>query len=222
MIVVRGRPRAPPSPLRLPPFLFVTRIKNCLEDIGVYSAGSIYEFQIEMLKFIFPSAYLDINRRAGYQLRGGESIEGMRNKELEVELFVDNANIDILCITEHWLRNGQTEPHAALPTLAIPNLIIGDNDQPCDDNRLTTSHLHWATSINTSLRSLEPVSLYHELHSTDVVFGRRRRRTSLAKTVGQISATTFELVKPVMNGDKGWSFIVKDQQQRPVKIFSLV
>ncbi|GBP66095.1 hypothetical protein EVAR_37557_1 [Eumeta japonica] len=35
-----------------------------------------------------------------------ENIQGMKNKELEVELFMDSANIDILCITEHWLRNG--------------------------------------------------------------------------------------------------------------------
>ncbi|GBP73980.1 hypothetical protein EVAR_87845_1 [Eumeta japonica] len=34
-----------------------------------------------------------------------EDIQGMKNKELEVELFMDSANIDILCITEHWLRN---------------------------------------------------------------------------------------------------------------------
>ncbi|GBP26924.1 hypothetical protein EVAR_95710_1 [Eumeta japonica] len=33
---------------------------------------------------------------------------GMRKKnEQEVELFVDSANVDILCTTKHWLRNGQ-------------------------------------------------------------------------------------------------------------------
>ncbi|GBP69826.1 hypothetical protein EVAR_51991_1 [Eumeta japonica] len=36
-----------------------------------------------------------------------------------------------------------------------------------------------------------------------------RRRTSLTQIVSQISATTFELVKPVINRDKGWSFIMK-------------
>ncbi|GBP76786.1 hypothetical protein EVAR_36634_1 [Eumeta japonica] len=32
--------------------------------------------------------------------------------------------------------------------------------------------------------------LYHEPHSTDVVFGRRRRRMFLTQTVSQISATS--------------------------------
>ncbi|GBP56740.1 hypothetical protein EVAR_36994_1 [Eumeta japonica] len=31
------------------------------------------------------------------------------------------------------------------------------------------------------------VSLYHEPHSTDVVFGRRRRRTSLTQIISQIN-----------------------------------
>ncbi|GBP16974.1 hypothetical protein EVAR_101989_1 [Eumeta japonica] len=51
------------------------------------------------------------------------------------------------------------------------------------------------------------VSLYHEPLSTDVVFGRRRKRTSLSQIVSQISATTFELVNSVINSGKGWSFI---------------
>ncbi|GBP09806.1 hypothetical protein EVAR_81078_1 [Eumeta japonica] len=34
-------------------------------------------------------------------------IGGMKNKELKVDLFMDSANVDILCIAEHWLRNGQ-------------------------------------------------------------------------------------------------------------------
>ncbi|GBP00951.1 hypothetical protein EVAR_2258_1 [Eumeta japonica] len=34
---------------------------------------------------------------------------GMQNKELEIELFMSYANIDILCITEHWLRNYQLQ-----------------------------------------------------------------------------------------------------------------
>ncbi|GBP97694.1 hypothetical protein EVAR_65933_1 [Eumeta japonica] len=35
-----------------------------------------------------------------------QNIQNMKNKEPEVELFMDSANIEILCITEHWLRNG--------------------------------------------------------------------------------------------------------------------
>ncbi|GBP70146.1 hypothetical protein EVAR_52731_1 [Eumeta japonica] len=31
----------------------------------------------------------------------------MKNQELEVELFMDSANIDTLRIMEHWLRNGE-------------------------------------------------------------------------------------------------------------------
>ncbi|GBP77705.1 hypothetical protein EVAR_62040_1 [Eumeta japonica] len=31
----------------------------------------------------------------------------MEDEELEVDLFMDCANIDILCITEHWLKNFQ-------------------------------------------------------------------------------------------------------------------
>ncbi|GBP64275.1 hypothetical protein EVAR_45323_1 [Eumeta japonica] len=51
-----------------------------------------------------------------------------------------------------------------------------------------------------------------------VVLGRRRRRTSLAQIVRQISATIFELLKPVINSGKGWSFIVKGQTE-PVTTF---
>ncbi|GBP36724.1 hypothetical protein EVAR_24727_1 [Eumeta japonica] len=40
-------------------------------------------------------------------------------------------------------------------------------------------------------------------HEPDVVFGRRRRRTSFAHIVSQISATVFELVNPVINSSKG-------------------
>ncbi|GBP35275.1 Zinc finger BED domain-containing protein 5 [Eumeta japonica] len=45
--------------------------------------------------------------------------------------------------------------------------------------------------------------LGHEPHSTNLVFGRHRRRTPLTQIVSQISATTFELVKPVINSGKG-------------------
>ena len=33
-----------------------------------------------------------------------QNIQGFLNKELEVELFLNCNNIDILCITEHWLK----------------------------------------------------------------------------------------------------------------------
>ncbi|GBP78247.1 hypothetical protein EVAR_66277_1 [Eumeta japonica] len=33
--------------------------------------------------------------------------QAMNNKEVEIELFMDRLNVDILSITEHWLRNGQ-------------------------------------------------------------------------------------------------------------------
>ncbi|GBP38324.1 hypothetical protein EVAR_36276_1 [Eumeta japonica] len=53
------------------------------------------------------------------------------------------------------------------------------------------------------------VSLYHEPHSTDVLFGCRRRRTYFTQIVGEISAITFEVSKPVINSDNGGSFIMK-------------
>ncbi|GBP42465.1 hypothetical protein EVAR_29268_1 [Eumeta japonica] len=40
------------------------------------------------------------------------NIKGMKNKELEVELFMDSANIDILCVTELLFRN---DPHIVRP-----------------------------------------------------------------------------------------------------------
>ncbi|GBP92519.1 hypothetical protein EVAR_73780_1 [Eumeta japonica] len=43
------------------------------------------------------------------------------------------------------------------------------------------------------------MSLYHEPHCTDAVFGLRHRRTSLAQIISQISATTLKLVEPVIN-----------------------
>ncbi|GBP78773.1 Facilitated trehalose transporter Tret1 [Eumeta japonica] len=50
------------------------------------------------------------------------------------------------------------------------------------------------------------VGLYHEPHSTDAVFDRYRRRTSLTQIVSHIIATMLELVKPVINSSKRWSF----------------
>ncbi|GBP30342.1 hypothetical protein EVAR_18141_1 [Eumeta japonica] len=43
-----------------------------------------------------------------------------------------------------------------------------------------------------------------------VVFGRRRRRTSLTYIVNQISVTTFELDKAAINSDMRWSFGMKN------------
>ncbi|GBP49646.1 hypothetical protein EVAR_37428_1 [Eumeta japonica] len=54
------------------------------------------------------------------------------------------------------------------------------------------------------------VSLYHELHSTDVS-GRRDRRTSLTQIIREVSVTRYELVKSVINSGKGWGFIMKGQ-----------
>lgn len=34
-----------------------------------------------------------------------QNIQGILNKECEVELFMNSNNIDILCVTEHWLKN---------------------------------------------------------------------------------------------------------------------
>ncbi|XP_072943517.1 uncharacterized protein [Epargyreus clarus] len=36
-----------------------------------------------------------------------QNIQGMIGKDLEIELFLDNSNVDILCITEHWLKTEQ-------------------------------------------------------------------------------------------------------------------
>ncbi|GBP76169.1 hypothetical protein EVAR_49966_1 [Eumeta japonica] len=52
------------------------------------------------------------------------------------------------------------------------------------------------------------VSLYREQHSIDIVFGRRLRMTFFTQIASQISATTFELVKPVITNGKGLSFIM--------------
>ncbi|GBP40073.1 hypothetical protein EVAR_33646_1 [Eumeta japonica] len=41
--------------------------------------------------------------------------------------------------------------------------------------------------------------LYHEPHSADAVFGPRQRRTSLMQIFSQISASTFELIEPVLS-----------------------
>ncbi|GBP09868.1 hypothetical protein EVAR_92422_1 [Eumeta japonica] len=54
-------------------------------------------------------------------------------------------------------------------------------------------------------------SLYYEPHSTEVVFGRRRRRTFFTQIIGQISGITFELVKSIVSSVKGWTFIMKGQ-----------
>ncbi|GBP51448.1 hypothetical protein EVAR_37284_1 [Eumeta japonica] len=42
---------------------------------------------------------------------------------------------------------------------------------------------------------------YNAPHNTDVVFSRRRRRTSLIQIVNEISATTFNLVNPLARGE---------------------
>ncbi|GBP33814.1 hypothetical protein EVAR_25415_1 [Eumeta japonica] len=72
---------------------------------------------------------------------------------------------------------------------------------------------HFAAPINMTefLSFGQIISLCQEPHSTDVLVGRRHRRTTLTQivNVNYISATTFELVEPVMNSGKGWSFIMK-------------
>ncbi|GBP39258.1 hypothetical protein EVAR_22664_1 [Eumeta japonica] len=63
------------------------------------------------------------------------------------------------------------------------------------DSYAFDSHRYLSVSKVAS-RSLF-VSLYHEPHSANAVFGRRRRRTSLAQIISKIIATAFKLVKPV-------------------------
>ncbi|GBP93929.1 hypothetical protein EVAR_53661_1 [Eumeta japonica] len=46
-----------------------------------------------------------------------KNIKGMKNKELEVELFMDSAIIDILCITENWLRNVSVLARASITVI---------------------------------------------------------------------------------------------------------
>ena len=36
-----------------------------------------------------------------------QNIQGMLSKELEIELFMNSDNIDVLCVTEHWLKAHQ-------------------------------------------------------------------------------------------------------------------
>ncbi|KAJ8737452.1 hypothetical protein PYW08_000047 [Mythimna loreyi] len=36
-----------------------------------------------------------------------QNIQGLMNKDLEVDLFLNCNNIDILCLTEHWLKSHQ-------------------------------------------------------------------------------------------------------------------
>ncbi|GBP76189.1 hypothetical protein EVAR_54945_1 [Eumeta japonica] len=52
-------------------------------------------------------------------------------------------------------------------------------------------------------------NLNNEPRSTDVVFGRCRKRMSLTWIVSQVDATMFELVEPVINDSKGCSLIIK-------------
>ncbi|GBP04816.1 hypothetical protein EVAR_3734_1 [Eumeta japonica] len=53
----------------------------------------------------------------------------MKNKELKVELFMDIANIDILCITKHWLKNGQLlfgfPNHQVASSFSRENSLLG-------------------------------------------------------------------------------------------------
>lgn len=36
-----------------------------------------------------------------------QNIQGFASKENEIELFLDNLNVDIFCVTEHWFKNHQ-------------------------------------------------------------------------------------------------------------------
>ncbi|GBP30078.1 hypothetical protein EVAR_14596_1 [Eumeta japonica] len=72
-----------------------------------------------------------------------------------------------------------------------------------------TAHLHsgvastafsYATTASSVSLSHCSRSLYHERHSTDVVFGRRRRRTTTL-IFSQISATTFGFVEQGINSE---------------------
>ena len=34
-----------------------------------------------------------------------QNIQGFSDKDLEISLFLNSENIDVLCVTEHWLEN---------------------------------------------------------------------------------------------------------------------
>ena len=55
-----------------------------------------------------PSNPLSINTRNKHNLNiFHQNIQGLIGKELELELFMNCNNIDILCLTEHWLKEHQ-------------------------------------------------------------------------------------------------------------------
>ncbi|GBP46215.1 hypothetical protein EVAR_82214_1 [Eumeta japonica] len=55
------------------------------------------------------------------------------------------------------------------------------------------------TDASASLLVGHSLNIYHEPHSAHIVFGRRFERTFFTQIVNKISATRFELVKPVIN-----------------------
>lgn len=58
-----------------------------------------------------------------------QNIQGLMGKELELELFMNCNNIDILCITEHWLKDHQFmfsfNNHQVASSFSRVNLIRG-------------------------------------------------------------------------------------------------
>ncbi|GBP58923.1 hypothetical protein EVAR_46985_1 [Eumeta japonica] len=85
--------------------------------LNICMPGASYK---QSLVLIVTAARLDLEA----VLECGANIQGIKNKELEVELFMHSANIDILCITEHWLRNDQLL--LGFPNHQVARLIAGD------------------------------------------------------------------------------------------------
>ncbi|GBP52194.1 hypothetical protein EVAR_87579_1 [Eumeta japonica] len=125
----------------------------------------------------------------------------------------------------NYRADNGAEPAAARRT-DVPGARALINDNVHDARRAPRNGPLHASLVGSSIsphlsqnvRKFDPYNVflfafkphYHESHSTDVVFGYRRRRTSLTQIVSQINLATFRLVKPVTNSSAGWTFNKKD------------
>lgn len=94
-----------------------------------------------------------------------QNMQGLAGKELEISLFLEKYNVQVLCLTEHWLKTYQVpflnnDSYSVLSAFARKNAIRGgslimvSNKLKCKE-RLDVVNLSIARTIELSCVELE-------------------------------------------------------------------
>ncbi|GBP27434.1 hypothetical protein EVAR_17136_1 [Eumeta japonica] len=120
-----------------------------------------------------------------------EVFEEIRKDNRQCRIILDNLSL--------VGRNNSKDQIDRKSSILAKILTIGQSGSNKILLRKVAQHALAIYIIATNI-TLVSVSM---MKSIDVVFDRRRRRMSLTQFVSQISATTFELIRPVINSGQG-------------------